>query len=81
MEKPKGDRTAKICDKIEDPRFAKRIGTQLMTEPYLPNSIRKFLRKEKSRIRRDILDSVEAEKRIKELVEKTVAQYSKRRKV
>ena len=36
----------------------------------LPRSVRKFIRKEKARIRREILDLREQEKKIKELYEK-----------
>jgi len=39
-----------------------------MTKSGLPNSIRKFLRREKARIRREFLDPIEADKRILELV-------------
>ncbi|MBI2122433.1 MAG: hypothetical protein HYT98_04955 [Candidatus Sungbacteria bacterium] len=39
-----------------------------MSKSGLPNSIRKFLRKEKARLRREILDSAEAERKITELV-------------
>jgi hypothetical protein len=36
----------------------------------LPRSIRKFIRKEKARIRREVLDLKEQEKQIKQLYEK-----------
>ncbi len=36
----------------------------------MPNSIRKFIRKEKARIRREVLDIKEQEKLISELYEK-----------
>ena len=48
-----------------------------MTKSNLPNSIRKFLRKEKARVRREILDSKEAEKKIQELVERIFKEYNK----
>ncbi|QQG44912.1 MAG: hypothetical protein HYW89_02765 [Candidatus Sungiibacteriota bacterium] len=50
-----------------------------MSRTELPNSIRKFLRREKARIRRGVFDSEEAEKRISELVAKTFMVYSKKR--
>lgn len=43
----------------------------------LPKSIRKFLRKEKAQIRREILNSKEAESKIQELVVKIAREYSK----
>ena len=46
----------------------------------LPRSIRKFLRSEKARIRRDIFDSREAEKKISELVMQIGAEYNKGKK-
>ncbi|MBI2640264.1 MAG: hypothetical protein HYW91_00015 [Candidatus Sungbacteria bacterium] len=51
-----------------------------MARSILPKSIRKFLRKGKSRLRREVLDSVEAEARIKELVSKIWEEYSKKEK-
>lgn len=36
----------------------------------LPQSLRKYIRKEKSRIRREILDIYDQEKKIKELMER-----------
>jgi len=41
-----------------------------MTKSGLPNSIRKFIRKEKARIRREVLDLKEQEKLISQLYEK-----------
>ncbi|KKU06362.1 MAG: hypothetical protein UX07_C0002G0014 [Parcubacteria group bacterium GW2011_GWA2_45_30] len=43
----------------------------------LPNSIRKFLRREKARIRRDSLDSIGAEKKISELVSEIMKRRQK----
>ncbi|MCD6094581.1 hypothetical protein J7J39_01605 [bacterium] len=40
-----------------------------MKRKKLPKSLRKYIRKEKSRIRREVLDIKEQEKRIKELVQ------------
>lgn len=48
-----------------------------MDKSRLPNSLRKFIRREKARIRREVLDSGEIEKRIKEVVEKTPVKYKK----
>jgi len=47
--------------------------------PYsnLPHSIRKFLRREKARFRRELSDAQEAEKKIQELVAKMRAQYNR----
>lgn len=45
-----------------------RCSVGIMSKSGLPNSIRKFLRKEKARLRREILDSAEAERKITELV-------------
>ena len=41
----------------------------------LPKSIRKFIRKEKARIRREVLDLKEQEKLISELYQKILKQY------
>lgn len=41
-----------------------------MSRSALPNSTRKFLRKEKSRLRREILDPEEAKRKVQELMEK-----------
>jgi len=49
-----------------------------MVKSNLPNSIRKFLRREKARIRRELFGSQEGEKKIKELVEKTFKGYNKK---
>jgi len=48
-----------------------------MSKAGLPNSIRKFLRREKARIRREFSDSQEAELKIKELVAKIFEEYNK----
>lgn len=49
-----------------------------MAKSNLPNSIRKFLRREKARLRREFSNTEEAEKRIKEVVEKMFKGYNKR---
>jgi len=41
-----------------------------MPKSNLPKSIRKFIRRKKSEIRRQFLDTSEAEEKIRELVEK-----------
>ena len=41
-----------------------------MRKKKLPKSLRKFIRKEKARIRREVLDLKEQEKQIKQLYEK-----------
>jgi hypothetical protein len=41
-----------------------------MPKKRLPKSVRKFIRKEKARIRREILDLKEQEKKIQELYKK-----------
>ena len=46
-----------------------------MTRSRLPYSLRKFLRREKARIRREISPVQEAEKKILELVAKNAAPY------
>jgi hypothetical protein len=43
----------------------------------LPKSIRKFIRKEKARIRREVLDLKEQEKLISELYQKILKQYDR----
>ena len=43
----------------------------------LPRSIRKFIRREKSRIRREILDLRTQEEKIKELYEKFFKNFNK----
>ena len=48
-----------------------------MTKTRLPKSLRKFLRREKARMRREVLGVGEVEKKIKELVEKTFGKYKK----
>jgi len=40
----------------------------------LPKGIRKYIRKEKARIRREVFDVEEQEKQIKELYEKIISQ-------
>ena len=42
----------------------------------LPKSIRKYIRKEKARIRREIFDLKEQEKLIQELYQKILKQYA-----
>lgn len=44
-----------------------------MTKKRLPSSIRKFIRREKARIRREILDITEQEKKIAELYKKFIS--------
>ena len=46
----------------------------------LPGSIRKYIRREKSRIRREVSDSVEQKKRIEELLQKFVKKEEKQEK-
>jgi hypothetical protein len=46
--------------------------------PRLPKSVRKYLRKEKARIRREVFDVKEREKLIKELYQKVSAQISQK---
>jgi len=41
----------------------------------LPKSLRKFLRKEKARIRKTIFNNWEAEEKIKEIVQKIISSY------
>jgi hypothetical protein len=48
-----------------------------MSRSNLPYSIRKYIRREKARIRREISDSGEAERIIKELVERLFKMYNK----
>lgn len=43
----------------------------------LPKSLRKFIRQEKARIRREFLDSAEAEDKVKRLVEEVYRRYNK----
>jgi len=50
-----------------------------VTKFNLPHSMRKHLRREKARIRREILNPEEADKSIKELIEKAVEGHSKKR--
>ena len=50
-----------------------------MTKSPFPNSLRKFLRKEKARIRRKFSDTNEAERNVKEMVEKITAEFGKRK--
>jgi len=47
-----------------------------MTKSPLSKSMRKFLRHEKSRFRRENLDPQEAEKKIRELVTKVFSSYT-----
>lgn len=48
-----------------------------MAKLKLPNSIRKFLRREKARLRREFSNIEEAERKIKEIVEKMFKEYNK----
>lgn len=50
-----------------------------MSRSALSYSVRKFLRREKARIRREISDTKEAEKKIQELVSHLSVAYNKRR--
>ncbi|OGZ98580.1 MAG: hypothetical protein A3C07_03935 [Candidatus Sungbacteria bacterium RIFCSPHIGHO2_02_FULL_47_11] len=50
-----------------------------MAKSGLPKSVRRFLRKEKSRLRRDILNLEEAEKKVQELVSKIFERHKKSR--
>lgn len=50
-----------------------------MEKRKLPKSIRKFIRKEKARIRREILNLKEQEKLINELYQKILKQYENSR--
>lgn len=50
-----------------------------MKEKRLPKSIRKFIRFQKARIRREILDLKEQKKLISQLYEKILKQYENRR--
>jgi len=45
----------------------------------LPKSLRKYIRKEKARIRREVLDLKEQEKLINELYQKFLKQYEDKR--
>jgi len=47
----------------------------------LPKSIRKFIRREKARIRREILDSKEQEKLIAEIYQKFLKQKKEETKI
>lgn len=49
----------------------------VMTKSGLPESVRKFLRREKARIRRENFDSAGAEKKIQELVVKIFERHKK----
>ena len=48
-----------------------------MEKKRLPRSIRKYLRKEKARIRREVLDLKEQDKLISELYQKILKQYDR----
>lgn len=52
-----------------------------MIRQNLPKSMRKFLRKEKARIRREIFDAEQAEEKIRELVIKTAGEHNKKKVV
>lgn len=58
--------------------LVRNLGSKV-TKPNLPKSLRKFLRKEKARIRREVLDSREAEKKIEELIANTMEKYGEER--
>ncbi len=47
----------------------------------LPRSLRKFIRREKARVRRQVLDSKEQEKLISELYQKFAKQYENARNI
>jgi len=48
-----------------------------MAKSNLSHSLRKFIRREKARLRREVLHPEEAEARIKELVSEIFEQYNK----
>ena len=54
-----------------------------MAKKNLPKSVRKFIRREKARIRREVLDLKEQEKEIKQLypVRKSVEQRKNKNKI
>lgn len=52
-----------------------------MTKSGLPKSVRIFLRREKARLRREVSDVREAEKKIMELVGETMKRYIKEQKL
>jgi hypothetical protein len=47
----------------------------------LPKSIRKYIRKEKARIRKEVLDLKEQERLIKELYQKFLKNYENKRNI
>ena len=52
-----------------------------MARKRLPKSLRKFLRKEKARIRREVLDLKEQEKQIHQLYQRFLKQYENKRNI
>lgn len=52
-----------------------------MKEIRLPKSIRKYIRKEKARIRKEVLDLKEQERLISELYKKFLKQYENKRNI
>jgi len=50
-----------------------------MRRKKLPKSLRKYIRQEKARIRREVLDSKEQEKLINELYKKILKQHENKR--
>ena len=52
-----------------------------MIEIRLPKSIRKYIRKEKARIRKEILDLKEQERLIQELYQKILKNYENKRNI
>lgn len=49
-----------------------------MANRKLPKSLNKFIRREKARIRREILHPNDADRKVKELVEKIYGEYTKK---
>lgn len=62
---------------VIDIRFSFIYRIFIMSHSKLPVSLRKFLRKEKARMRREIFDPDEQKKRIAECVEKTFAAHTR----
>ena len=56
-----------------------RICELIMKKRKLPKSLRKYVRKEKARIRREVLDMKEQERLINELYQKFLKQYEDKR--
>ncbi len=55
------------------------VGTS-MARHDLPHSLRKFIRSEKSRLRREIFDPADADKKISDFVGEVRERYSKKKK-